>query len=80
MAWLRAVPKQPSSIKQGLIEIKQALTSLRIKRQAVMDNEVSLEYPRESRVDIYKLQISATDRVITLLNKAIAELSNYPKA
>jgi hypothetical protein len=55
------------------------VASLRAKRQEVMDNEVSLEYPRESRVKTYELQISAVNRVGKLLNEAIVVLSNYPK-
>jgi len=79
MAWLKTVPKQPSSMKQCLVELKKAVAKLMTKRQAVMDNEVSLEYPREGRVKMYEMQISTLDRVLNLMNEAIAELSSYPK-
>jgi len=78
MAWLKAIPKQPSSITGALIEIKRAVEALKEKKQVVIDNEVSLEYPRESRVEMYHRQLSIINNVLDLINKAITEMEDYP--
>lgn len=76
--WLKAIPKQPSSIKETLIEITQALEILQVKKQSVFDHEVSLEYPRESRVELYSQQISIIKSVLELTQKAVKQLGKYP--
>ena len=77
MAWLKSAPKKPSSIEAALHEVKRAIESFKARRQEVMDNECSLEYPRESRVEKYREQISCLDRVLSLLDDAISELRCY---
>ena len=78
MTWIKAVPKQPSSIASALIEIKLALQGFQVKKQNVFDRETSLEYPRESRVELYNKQLTSINNVPSRINKAITEMGNYP--
>ena len=77
MAWLINIPRKPSSIEAALCEVKQAVEALKKRRQDVMGNETSLEYPRESRVEKYTQQISSLDSVLNSLDGAIYELRCY---
>ncbi|MFC1973902.1 hypothetical protein ACFLU2_00890 [Chloroflexota bacterium] len=78
MAWLKAIPKQSSSITSALNEIRQAVEALKAKKQGVIRNETSLEYPKESRVKMYHKQLSVINNVLKFTNKAITEMGNYP--
>ena len=64
MVRLKAIPKQPTTIKTALIELKQAMEAFQVKKQGVIDNEVSLEYPRSGRVELYEKQMSIIKKVI----------------
>ncbi|MFC1994307.1 hypothetical protein ACFLVI_03485 [Chloroflexota bacterium] len=78
MAWLKAIPKQPSSIMAALSEIKQAVEALKEKKQGVINNEISLEYPRESRVKMYHKQSLIINNVLNTINRAITKMKDYP--
>lgn len=77
MPWLERMPKKPSSIEAALLEVRRAIVSFKARRHEVLDNEVSLEYPREGRLEKYKEQLLCLDRVLTSLDKTIAELRCY---
>ena len=78
MSWLKQLPQRPPSIRATLCEIKQSVEALKRKRQSVMDNEVSLEYPRETRVEMYRNQLATLDNVRNQLDNTINEIDKYP--